>query len=95
MPLDQISDHKDDICLYGKLCSNLLLQTANKSTKFTGNHSFLKFELSPFKKALFICFNDSPSKVMKNASYFTIKAFLVLKIFKFFSWLFRHAEKTA
>ena len=84
MRIDQISDHKDDICLYGKLCSNLLPQTANKSTKFTGNNSFLKVELSSFKKALFIRFNASPSKVMKNAFYFTIKAFFALKIFKFF-----------
>ena len=31
--------------------------------------------------------------MMKNASYFILKAPLVLKIFKFFSWLFGHAEK--
>ena len=30
---------------------------------------------------------------MKNAFYFTLKALSVLKIFKFLSWLFGHAEK--
>ena len=30
---------------------------------------------------------------MKNAFYFTLKALLVLNIFKFLSWLFGHVEK--
>ena len=42
----------------------------------------------------FICFNDSPSKMMKNAFYFILKALSVLKIFKFLSWLFRHVESS-
>ena len=42
-----------------------------------------------------ICFNDSSSKMMKNAFYFTLKAFFLLKIFKFLSWLFGHVGKTA
>ena len=33
--------------------------------------------------------------MMKNAFYFTLKALFVLKIFKFFSWIFEHVEKTA
>ena len=33
--------------------------------------------------------------MMKNALYFTLKVFFVLKIFKFLSWLFGHAQKTA
>ena len=41
-----------------------------------------------------IYFSDSPLKMMKNA-YFILKALFVLKIFKFFSWLFGHAEKMA
>ena len=41
----------------------------------------------------FISFNDSPSKIMKNAFYFILKALFVLKIFKFLSWLFGHVEK--
>ena len=31
--------------------------------------------------------------MMKNASYFTLKALFVLKIFKFLSWLFGHVAK--
>ena len=27
---------------------------------------------------------------MKNAFYFTLKAFFILKVFKFLSWLFGH-----
>ena len=46
------------------------------------------------KKICFICFNDSPSKVMKNAFYFILKALFVLKIFKFLSRLFGLVEKT-
>ena len=32
-------------------------------------------------------------KMMKNTFYFTLKALLVFKIFKFLSWVFGHAEK--
>ena len=42
-----------------------------------------------------ICFNDSPSKVMKNAFYFILKTFFVVKIFKFLSWHFDLLEKMA
>ena len=55
----------------------------------------IKVGLSPSKKNLFICFNDNPSKMMKNAFYFILKALCVLKIFKFLPWLFGHVEKTA
>ena len=34
-----------------------------------------------------------PFKNMKNAFYFTLKALVVLKIFKFLSWLFGHVLK--
>ena len=37
------------------------------------------------KKIFIICFNDNPSKIMKNAFYFILKAAFVLKIFKFLS----------
>ena len=33
----------------------------------------------------FICFIESPLKMIKNAFYFILKAFLVLRIFKFLS----------
>ena len=38
---------------------------------------------------------ESPLKMMKNAFYFTLKTFFILKIFKCLSWLFGHVEKTA
>ena len=45
--LDQTSDHKHDISLYGKLFTKLLVQAANKNTKFmftkTGQFLFLKY----------------------------------------------------
>ena len=36
---------------------------------------------------------ENPLKMMKNAFYFTSKAFFVLKIFKFLSWFFGHVAK--
>ena len=36
---------------------------------------------------------ESSLKMMENAFYFTSKAFFVLKIFKFLSWLFGHVAK--
>ena len=38
---------------------------------------------------------ENPLKIMKNAFHFALKALFVLKIFKFLSWLFGHAEKMA
>ena len=46
-------------------------------------------------KILFICFNESPLKIMKNAFYFILKALFVLKIFKYLSRVFGHVGKTA
>ena len=46
-------------------------------------------------KFFFICFNNSPSNIMKNAFYFISKALFVLKICKILSWVFKHVEKTA
>ena len=37
--------------------------------------------------------NESHLKMMKNAFYFTLKAVVVLKIFKFLSWSFSLVEK--
>ena len=37
------------------------------------------------KKMFFICFNDSPTKLMKNAFNFIVKTLFVLKIYKFLS----------
>ena len=50
---------------------------------------------SHLAKKKIICFNDSPSKMMKNAFYFILKALFVVKIVKFLCRLFGHVEKTA
>ena len=42
----------------------------------------LKVGFSPSKNFFNIWFNDSPSKMIKNAFYFILKALSVLKIFK-------------
>ena len=45
----------------------------------------LKVGLLPSQsKKCFICFNESPLKMMKNAFYFTLKLF-IFNIFKFLS----------
>ena len=45
-----------------------------------------KAGLLPSKnKFFFICFNESPLKMMKNAFYFILKAPFVFKIFKILS----------
>ena len=54
--------------------------------------SQIKVRLSLSKKKIyFICFNDSPLKMMKNTFYY-IKAVFILKVFKFLSWVFSHVE---
>ena len=57
--------------------------------------TFFKVGLSLFRKKCVICFFESPLKIMKNAFYFILKAFFVLKIFNFLSRLFGHAGKKA
>ena len=44
-------------------------------------------------KNCFIFLNDGSSKMTKNVFYFILKAFLVLKIFKFFFLTFRLYSK--
>ena len=46
-------------------------------------------------KILFICFDESPLIMMKNAFYLFLKALFILKIFKFLSRVFGHVGKTA
>ena len=36
---------------------------------------------------------ETPLKMMKNAFYFALNALVILKIFKFLSWLFGHVAK--
>ena len=47
------------------------------------------------KKIVFTFFNESSLKMMQNGFNFILNAFFVLKIFKFLSYSFGHAEKTA
>ena len=50
-------------------------------------HKYLivKVVLSPFEKKCVIYFTENPLKMMKNIFYLSLKAFFVLKIFKFLS----------
>ena len=57
-------------------------------------YTCLKSDSHLLKKNWFICFNESPLKMIENAFYFILKALFGFNIFKFFSWLFGHVEKT-
>ena len=57
------------------------------------NIAAFKLELLPFIKVVFISFNESPLKMMKNIFPFMLKTLFVLKIFKFLYWLFGYVEK--
>ena len=72
-------------------CYNHLKKQASHFTSLVA----LKSESYLPKKFFFICFNESPLKIMKNAFYFILKALFVLKIFKFLSWHFGQVEETA
>ena len=50
--------------------------------RFRGWALAIKVGLSPSKKIYFVCFIESPLKIMKNAFYFILKAFFVLKTFE-------------
>ena len=66
---------------------------------FTTVFNLNKFILLCVVNIRFICdgeiyfLSTSSIKMMENAFYFILKALLVLKIFKFLSRLFGHAEK--
>ena len=75
------------VCMY-----RITISTAKTGNFFEYNLHIFKVRLWPSKKN--ICFNDSPSKMMKNAFYLILKALFVLKILKFLSWFLGHVEKT-
>ena len=52
-----------------------------------------KVRLSPSKKFILIDCNESPLKIMKNTFCLILKAFFVLEIFTFLSWLFGFVGK--
>ena len=58
-----------------------------------GEQNSLKSNSHLPKKNRFICFNESPLKMINNALNFILKAFFVLKIFKFLFWLFGYVKK--
>ena len=58
-------------------------------------HERVKVGLSPSKEVCFICFNESSLKMIKNASYFILKALFIFEILKFLSQLFCSCGKTA
>ena len=65
--------------------------TWNKTKKHDLLITILKLDSHPPQK-IFISFNDSPLKMMKNPFYFILNALFVRKIFKFFIltfWLYR------
>ena len=55
----------------------------------------IKVGLSPSKKNLCYLLHWKPFKNDEKYFYFILKAFFVLQIFKFLSWLFGHVGKTA
>ena len=55
----------------------------------------VEVKLSPSKNIWFICFNESLSKMMKNAFYFISNARFILGISEILSLIFGHLEKTA
>ena len=81
-------------CLSFRWLRKFIIQIAYKIIIETQLNE-IKVRLYPSKKNFFICFNDSPSTMMKNVFYFILKTLFVLKIFEFLSWLFGHVEKTA
>ena len=70
--------------------TNYLLAKFKYVTNVSGTilHDALKLDSHLPKKCFYICFNESPLKLMKNAFYFILKALFVLKIFKFLSYIF-------
>ena len=75
------------------LRSTLLFKITNLLQIFIKKPNLFKVGLSPSKKNCVTCFIKSSLKIMKNAFYFILNALFVLKIFKFFKWLFGHVGK--
>ena len=55
----------------------------------------LKLDCHPPKKINFICFNESPLKLVKNTFCSILKALFILKTFNVLSWLIGYVEKRA
>ena len=76
---------------------NRTLAAADLFPMFTQSVKFSYTLFSDIKRALSglrqFLVTQGPSKMMKNAFYFSLKALFVIKIFKLLSWLFGHVEK--
>ena len=59
------------------------MENNKKDDNKNNTYNNIKVGLSPSKKNYFICFNESPLKMMKNAFYFILKAPFVLKYLNF------------
>ena len=65
----------------------------NHTTFMCKSWKKLKVGLSTYKKFVFIYFNNSSLKMMKNDFSLMLKALFVLEIFTFLSWLFWLCKK--
>ena len=66
----------------------------DKTKKIINKVISLKVDLSPSKKKnCFLCFNESPLKIMKNTFYLNLKALFVLKLLKIFVLTFWPSRK--
>ena len=82
------------------ICKTFLWKVALKTwpnhlvrmNRFFHGESFLYLKGAPSGLRQILA-TESAFKMMNNAFYFTSKAFLLLKIFKFLSRLFGHVEK--
>ena len=55
--------------------------------------SDFKVGISTSKKIIFLYFNESPLKMMKNAFYFMLKTFSVLEMFTIFCYVEKRLDK--
>ena len=69
---------------------NLVIGTSCKISSMRNLMDVIKGALSGLMQ--FVA-NKSPSKMLENAFYFTLKALFILKIFKLLSWLFGLVQK--
>ena len=70
------------MCLIPKLFSKIYFLFLVQPFVDLIKSKILKPDFHLPKKIFFICFNDGPSKMMKNGFYFILKALFVLRIFK-------------
>ena len=77
------------------ITSNPLSTISLTRTKTLINNLLMNFKgaLSGLKQCLAVLATKSPFKNDKGNCYFSLKALFLLKIFRFLSWFFSHAEK--